>query len=240
VPVTASPAIPVPVGHACALKAARFCPPQDRDRRTGEQRGYTSGNPRPPKAMRPISINRQSSTRPITSPKNGLSRWSRQRRTTLTAPDTINGPGALILIIPDFASVRISAAASAALPVHFVLACAESRDGRSKGSAGVAACRRVGRTGGRRHAATNAHGPGARWPGFAHKHEGAKRAFVQRRKQGRRVSGPAWLPLFQCAVRTLVNTPAWVKGCVTYAIQTLPARAKENSVPLIKNATAFL
>jgi hypothetical protein len=239
VPVTASPAIPVPAGHACAPKAVQFCPPQNRARRTGKQRGCIPGNPRPPKTMRPISINRQSSARPITSPKNGLSRWSRQRRTTLTAPDTINGPGALILTIPDFASVRISVAASAAMPGRYVPACPEPRDGRSKGSAGVTACRRVGHADGRRHAATNAPGPGARWPGFAHQHGGAKRAFVQRRKQGRRVSGPAWLPLFQCAVRTLVNTPAWVKGCVTYAIQTLRASVKGNCVPHKENATAF-
>jgi hypothetical protein len=239
VPVTASPAIPVLAGHACAPKAARFCPPQNRARRTGEQRGCIPENPRPPKTMRPISINRQSSARPITSSKNGLSRWSRQRRTTLTAQDTINGPGALILTISDFASVRISVVVSAPSPARFVPACAESRDGQFKGNARVTACRRVGRADGRRHAATNAPGLGARWPGFAHQHEGAKRAFVQRRKQGRRVSGPAWLPLFQCAVRTLVNPPVWVKGCVTYAIQTLRASVKGNCVPHKENATAF-
>ena len=55
-------------------------------------------NPRPPKTMRLLFINRQSSARPITSQKKGLSRWSRRRRTTLTDPSTIEGPGALILI----------------------------------------------------------------------------------------------------------------------------------------------
>jgi len=239
VPVTALPAIPVPAGHACAVKSARFCLPHARDRRTGEQRGCTSGNPRPPKTMRLISINRQSSARPLTATQRRSARWSAGTSKTLREANTISGPGALILTIPDFASVRISVAAAVALPVHFVPACPDSRDGRSKGSAGVTACRRVGRTDGRRHAATNAPGRGARWPGFAHQHEGAKRAFVQRRKQGRRVSGPAWLPLFQCAVRTLVNPPAWVKGCVTYAIQTLRASVKGNCVPHKENATAF-
>ncbi len=111
--------------------------------------------------MRPLSINRQSSTRPITSPKNGLSRWSRQRRTTLTAPDTINGPGALILVascgpilssvglsvsvvgvdfpdhemvagqsLRDFASVRISAAASAASPMRLTFLAPRGVSGR--------------------------------------------------------------------------------------------------------------
>ena len=116
--------------------------------------------------MRPLLLNRQSTARPITSPKKGLSRWSRQRRTTLTAPNTILGPGALILTTPgepvptslpqaitvvaiaftvvktarqsqgETTSVRFSAAVSAASPVQLVPAGAESRDATERSRAG--------------------------------------------------------------------------------------------------------
>ena len=242
-PVTASPAIPVPVGHACAPKAARFCQPQDRDRRTGEQRGCTSGNPHPPKTVRPISINRQSSTRPITSPKNGLSRWSRQRRTTLTAPDTINGPGALILIIPDFASVRISVAASAALPGRFVPARAESRIATECSRAGsrcvATPWRSAQADGGRSEGARSglrARAISSRDSTRAGRCSAARPAFGSVGR-GRNAGRPYLGSGANCGpLAGFIPVPMRV----TYAIQTLPARAKENSVPLIKNATAFL
>ena len=116
--------------------------------------------------MRPLSINRQSSARPITSRKKGLSRWSRRRRTTLTDPNTIDGPGALILVascepilsavgLPvtvvwvdfstmkldrkspgEIAGVRISAAESTASQMHSTPARAESRDATERSRAG--------------------------------------------------------------------------------------------------------
>jgi hypothetical protein len=116
--------------------------------------------------MRSLFINRQSSARPITSPKMGLSRWSRRRRTTLTGLDIISEPGALILTAPcepvvsfvrksvgakgvDFptvkssresqretTSVRILAAASATPPVRLAPARAESRDATERSRAG--------------------------------------------------------------------------------------------------------
>jgi hypothetical protein len=116
--------------------------------------------------MRPLSINRQSSARPITSRKKGLSRWSRRRRTTLIDPNTIEGPGALILVAscvtiltiarqslaaksfdftivkPDLGaqgeapSVRISWALSVASPMRSAPARAESRDATERSRAG--------------------------------------------------------------------------------------------------------
>ena len=116
--------------------------------------------------MRPLFINRQSSVRPITSPKKGLSRWSRRRRTTLTDPNTIIGPGALILVascepVPtamrqgivvvavvfpvaeptrnagrDPARVRISAAVSAESQLRRTPAREESRDATERSPAG--------------------------------------------------------------------------------------------------------
>ena len=105
-----------------------------------------------PKTMRSLFINRQSSARPITSPKMGLSRWSRRRRTTLTGLDIISEPGALILTEP-WESVRILAAASAAPPVRLASARAESRDATERsraGSQGVAATWRPAQADGRR------------------------------------------------------------------------------------------
>ncbi len=52
------------------------------------------------KPMQFSDINRQFPARPITSRKMGPSRWSRRRRTTLTDPDTISRPGALIVVRP--------------------------------------------------------------------------------------------------------------------------------------------
>lgn len=71
--------------------------------------------------MRPRFINRQNSARPITSPEKGLSRWSRRVRTTLTDPDTIDGPGALIFIAPCDGNatipVPVATASDVAVPV---------------------------------------------------------------------------------------------------------------------------
>ena len=116
--------------------------------------------------MRPLSINRQSSARPITSRKKGLSRWSRRRRTTLIDPNIIEGPGALILVAsyvtilavarqslaakrfaftivkPDLAaegeatSVRISSVPSVASLMRSASARAESRDATERSRAG--------------------------------------------------------------------------------------------------------
>ena len=116
--------------------------------------------------MQPLSINRQSFARPITSQEEGLSRWSRRRRTTLIEPNTIEGPGALVLVAacatmptatgpvlgarrfvfttvkPDLAargeapSVRISWALSVASPMRSAPARAESRDATERSRAG--------------------------------------------------------------------------------------------------------
>ena len=143
--------------------------------------------------MQSLFINRQSSARPITSPKKGRSRWSRRRRTTLTGPDIISEAGALILTAPcepgvsfvrnsvgaksvDFptvksswglpretTSVRILAAASAASPVRLL------RPARSLGTR------------------QNAAGPGAgAWPPRG----GQRRRTAGEAKERARVSAP--------------------------------------------------
>jgi len=264
VSVTASSAIPAPAGHAGAPKAARFCPSRDRERRTGEQRGCASGNLRLPKTMRPISINRQFSTRPITVTQRRSARWSAGTSKTLREANTISGPGALILPVlrqaiiavggdflaekmarqlrTDSASVRISAAASAASPVRFVPACAESRPANDYSRAGSRCATTLWRPAQADSGRSERARPGLCTRAISSRHSArvgrcsaARPAFGSfgHGRSGRRpyLGGGA-----NCGpVDGFMSVPRRV----TCAIQTLRESVKGNCVPRIENATAF-
>ena len=191
--------------------------------------------------MQSLFINRQSSARPITSPKQGRSRWSRRRRTTLTGPDIIAEPGALILTA-RCESVRILAAASAASPGRLAPTRAESRAATERsraGSRGVAATWRPAQADGRRakeRARVSApRVASSRYSTRTHRSSAARRAFVTvgnaRRAAARRFSPSACCPADATRRR--------VMGASLTPVQTLPFWGKENSVPLKENENSF-
>jgi hypothetical protein len=214
--------------------------------------------------MRPISIDRQFSTRPITVTQRRSARWSAGTSKTLCEANTISGPGALILPVlrqaiiavggdflaekaprqlrTDFACARILAATSAASPERLVPACAESRPATDYSPAESRCVTTLWRPAQADSGRSERARPGLRTRAISSRHfaragrcSAARPAFGSFGR-GRSARRPYLGSGANCgSVDGFMSVPRRV----TCAIQTLRESVKGNCVPRIENATAF-
>jgi hypothetical protein len=189
--------------------------------------------------MKPLFNNQSFPARPITSPETGRSRWSRQRRTTLTDPNTIEGSGARMLAakspretLSANAGVRISVAPSAAFPVRFTggQRGVSGRDRAKPRREPERSCQVAASAGGRRGAAEERARVSASVPFFP--------GLPPLGHQGRVIAG-SWPEGLFCSATAVCPGVVATSLRVTYATQTLRASVKGNCVPLIKNTGVF-